>query len=378
VADQGVLIFQVADLRNGMMEFVASPKKTYPQMTVLLADSSDIVRDTVANMLLDLGFAQVLQASNGEHALGILSQQKVDFIIAEWDMPKVSGLELLQKVRADKRNASTVFMMMSVVIEQAAVVQAIKAGVSEYVVKPFSTKILRERVQRAIEGPAKASAKKPSDASTDATTNEPQQLRILVVDDVVDNIQVISEILRKDYKVGAATSGEKALKICAAEPQPDLLLLDVMMPDMNGFEVCKRLKANPLTQHISVIFLTALDQTEDMVRGFELGALDYITKPVNPPVVKARVKTHAALIQSVKQMRQQIDTLQENYQLKQQFSKVLQQQIMPQVQTMQHAVQQLEQAPADSSNVQRQSVELRSSCSYLNQQLGDLLLSAQD
>jgi len=361
-----------------MMEFVASPKKTYPQMTVLLADSSDIVRDTVANMLLDLGFAQVLQASNGEHALGILSQQKVDFIIAEWDMPKVSGLELLQKVRADKRNASTVFMMMSVVIEQAAVVQAIKAGVSEYVVKPFSTKILRERVQRAIEGPAKASAKKPSDASTDATTNEPQQLRILVVDDVVDNIQVISEILRKDYKVGAATSGEKALKICAAEPQPDLLLLDVMMPDMNGFEVCKRLKANPLTQHISVIFLTALDQTEDMVRGFELGALDYITKPVNPPVVKARVKTHAALIQSVKQMRQQIDTLQENYQLKQQFSKVLQQQIMPQVQTMQHAVQQLEQAPADSSNVQRQSVELRSSCSYLNQQLGDLLLSAQD
>ncbi len=281
------------------MESIANPKKTYPQMTVLVADSSDIVRDTVANMLLDLGFAQVLQASNGEHALSILSQQKVDLIIAEWDMPKISGLELLQKVRADKRNASTAFIMMSVVIEQASVVQAIKAGVSEYVVKPFTTKMLRERVQRAIEGPQKATAgiKKPADTSSEPT--ESQQLRILVVDDVVDNIQVISEILRKDYKVGAATSGDKALKICAAEPQPDLLLLDVMMPEMNGFEVCKRLKSNPLTQHISVIFLTALDQTQDMVRGFELGALDYITKPVNPPVVKARVKTHAALIQSV-------------------------------------------------------------------------------
>lgn len=363
------------------MESITSPKKTYPQMTVLVADSSDIVRDTVANMLLDLGFAQVLQASNGEHALGILSQQKIDLIIAEWDMPKIGGLELLQKVRADKRNASTAFMMMSVVIEQAAVVQAIKAGVSEYVVKPFTTKILRERVQRAIDGPQKANAgaKKPADAVTDAALSEPQPLRILVVDDVVDNIQVISDILRKDYKVGAATSGEKALKICAAEPQPDLLLLDVMMPDMNGFEVCKRLKSNPLTQHISVIFLTALDQTQDMVRGFELGALDYITKPVNPPVVKARVKTHAALIQSVKQMRQQIDTLQENYRLKQQISRMLQQQILPPIQTMQQALQQLDQAPDDSKNVQFQSSELRSSCSYLSLQLEDLLaLTKQD
>ncbi|WP_164852335.1 response regulator [Rheinheimera riviphila] len=360
------------------MESAANPKKTYPQMTVLLADSSDIVRDTVANMLLDLGFDKVLQASNGEHALHILSQQKIDFIIAEWDMPKMNGLELLQRVRADKRNASTVFMMMSVVIEQAAVVQAIKAGVSEYVVKPFTTKILLERVQRAIEGPQKANsaAKKPSDASgasTDTASNEPQQLRILVVDDVADNIQVISDILRKDYKVGAATSGEKALKICAAEPQPDLLLLDVMMPDINGFEVCRKLKANPLTQHISVIFLTALDQTQDMVRGFELGALDYITKPVNPPVVKARVKTHAALIQSVKQMRQQIDTLQENYRLKQQISRILQQHLLPPIQTMQQALHQLEQAPDDSNNVQRQSSELRSNCSYVSMQLEDLL-----
>jgi PleD family two-component response regulator len=357
------------------MDPATALKKTYPQMTVLIADSSDIMRHTVANMLLDLGFAQVLQASNGEHALSILSQQKIDLIIAEWDMPKLSGLELLQKVRADKRNAGTAFMMMSVVIEQAAVVQAIKAGVSEYVVKPFTTKILRERVQRAIDGPPKAIAgsKKSTDAAVDPVAAEPQPLRILVVDDVVDNIQVISDILRKDYKVGAATSGEKALKICAAEPQPDLLLLDVMMPEMNGFEVCKRLKANPLTQHISVIFLTALDQTQDLVRGFELGALDYITKPVNPPVVKARVKTHAALIQSVKQMRQQIDTLQENYRLKQQVSKILQQQVMPPLQTMQQAVQKLEQAPNDQHNVQQQSEELRSSCLYITQQLEDLL-----
>jgi hypothetical protein len=98
-----------------------------------------------------------------------------------------------------------------------------------------------------------------------------------------------------------------------------------------------------------------------------------VTKPVNPPVVKVRVKTHAALIQSVKQMRQQIDTLQENYRLKQQVSKILQQQVMPPLQSMQQAVQKLEQAPNDQHNVQQQSEELRSSCLYITQQLEDLL-----
>lgn len=121
------------------------------------------------------------------------------------------------------------------------------------------------------------------------------QATILVVDDTPSNITVLVEILRVGYRVLAATSGEQALKIACGDPPPDLILLDVMMPVMSGHEVCERLKAESRTRKIPVIFVTAMNQVEDEARGFALGAVDYITKPVSPPIVKARVQTHLAL-----------------------------------------------------------------------------------
>jgi sigma-B regulation protein RsbU (phosphoserine phosphatase) len=120
---------------------------------------------------------------------------------------------------------------------------------------------------------------------------------ILAVDDTPENLDVVKGILSPDYTVKAATSGKMALKIAETQ-SPDLILLDIMMPEMDGYEVCQRLKSNPKTSEIPIIFLTAKDQTMDEAKGFELGAEDYILKPVNPPILKARVKTHVALKQS--------------------------------------------------------------------------------
>jgi putative two-component system response regulator len=121
------------------------------------------------------------------------------------------------------------------------------------------------------------------------------QATILVVDDTPNNISVLMEILRDDYRVLAATSGANALKIARGNPPPDLILLDVMMPEMSGHEVCQRLKEESSTRMIPVIFVTAMNQVEDEAQGFALGAVDYITKPISPPIVKARVRTHLAL-----------------------------------------------------------------------------------
>jgi putative two-component system response regulator len=121
------------------------------------------------------------------------------------------------------------------------------------------------------------------------------QATILIVDDTPNNISVLMEILRGEYRVLAATSGANALKIARGDPPPDLILLDVMMPEMNGHEVCQRLKAESSTRKIPVIFVTAMNQVEDEAQGFALGGVDYITKPVSPPIVKARVRTHLAL-----------------------------------------------------------------------------------
>jgi len=119
--------------------------------------------------------------------------------------------------------------------------------------------------------------------------------RILIVDDERYNIKVLTDLLREDHKIMAAKTGAQALKAAQGPNPPDLILLDIVMPDLDGYEVCKRLKADSRTMHIPVIFVTALDASNDEAKGFEIGAVDYITKPFKPVIVKARVRTHIQL-----------------------------------------------------------------------------------
>lgn len=122
---------------------------------------------------------------------------------------------------------------------------------------------------------------------------------VLVVDDEPANIDILKDVLAPYYTVRVAPSGMIALKIVEKNP-PDLILLDVMMPQMDGFEVCRVVKSNPVSAKIPIIFVTALGHGEDEERGFAAGATDYIAKPISPPIVLARVKTHLALSQQMR------------------------------------------------------------------------------
>jgi len=130
--------------------------------------------------------------------------------------------------------------------------------------------------------------------STD-TTRATARPTILAVDDDIDNLSVLGRLLDRDYKVLAAPTGERALAIAAGSPRPDLILLDVLMPGMDGYAVLRQLRENPATRDIPVIFATGLDSTEDEEKGLALGAVDYIAKPFRPPVVLARIRTHLEL-----------------------------------------------------------------------------------
>jgi serine phosphatase RsbU (regulator of sigma subunit) len=132
---------------------------------------------------------------------------------------------------------------------------------------------------------------------------------VLVVDDTPANIQIVNSILRDTYKIRIATNGAKALELAAGTPAPDLILLDVMMPEMDGYEVCTRLKGAAETRDIPVIFLTGQTEIEDETKGFAVGAVDYIHKPFSPAVVKARVQTHLVLRGMQKQLERQLLTI---------------------------------------------------------------------
>ena len=122
-----------------------------------------------------------------------------------------------------------------------------------------------------------------------------QRPRLLLVDDEPTNLQVLRHVLQADYRLLFATDGARALQV-AREQLPQLILLDIMMPGMDGYAVCRALKADPATAGIPVIFITALNDSQDETAGFDVGGVDYLTKPVSPPVVRARVRTHLSLV----------------------------------------------------------------------------------
>jgi len=128
--------------------------------------------------------------------------------------------------------------------------------------------------------------------------------RILIVDDERFNIKTLTELLHEDYKIMAAKTGEQALKAVQGEILPNLILLDIMMPGMDGYEVCERFKANERTKNIPVIFVTAITEIEDAARGFQAGAVDFIQKPLNPVMTKARVDLHIKLHKTMEDLKE--------------------------------------------------------------------------
>ncbi len=129
---------------------------------------------------------------------------------------------------------------------------------------------------------------------------------VLVADDVPENIEALSAALEGDYAVKVASDGERVLKIMYSDTPPDLLLLDVMMPGLSGHEVCRRIKANPDRRRIPIIFVTSLDSAEDEALGLSIGAVDYITKPISPSLVRARVRTQLALYDQTRELEQMV------------------------------------------------------------------------
>ncbi len=280
---------------------------------VLIVDDIDTMRRVIASQVERLGPKQIFTAANGTDALRILARQRIDLILSDWNMPGMNGLDLLSAIRTRPQSCALPFILVTAETERDRVAAAIAAGVTDLLVKPYSSDVLVTRIERAFrrESGQRDAPCAQAEAAPARTRGKPGVATILVVDDTPDNLFLLTQMFKEDYTVRIANNGEKALQICCSDDPPDLVLLDVMMPGMDGFEVASRMREHPAAETIPVIFVTAMDGNDALVRGLELGAVDFVQKPVDPDILKPRVRNFLRYVALRKGLQADCDAMME-------------------------------------------------------------------
>ncbi len=258
-----------------------------------------IVDDVASNIHLFTSMLKeeftIVAATNGLKALQIAQKtNKPDLILLDIVMPDMDGYEVCKKLKDDPSTADIPIIFVTSLNSIADQEKGLTLGGVDYITKPVSKDIVLYRIKTHLKlknlEQKKQEIIKKKDLNMENKTD-----KILIVDDAPQNIQVMIEILKQDYQVSVATSGLKALEMLNSGLNPDLILLDVLMPEMDGFEVCQNIKKNINFKDIPVMFVTILEDEQDIVKGLNLGAVDYVVKPIEPTILKARVKTHLNL-----------------------------------------------------------------------------------
>ena len=297
------------------------------QTVFLVVDDMDSMRKINSNQLASLGARQVLLANNGLEALKILEARRVDVVISDWNMPVMNGFELLLKVRTNERLAHLPFIMITADCERDQVSQLIANGVSSILVKPYNTQQLAQHMARAMRHrprilPQAQAALKNKEAAVPAAKPKRKRATVLVVDDMPDNLRLVSGLFMKDYRVRLANSGDAALNICTSDDPPDLILLDVMMPDMDGFELAGLLRSHPQASQIPLIFITAMTDAEALQRGMELGAVDFVHKPIDPQRLQRQVGNLLTHVERHRRVQGEYDDLLELARLREEAEQI--------------------------------------------------------
>ena len=264
---------------------------------VLVVEDHPINQQVVQSQLEQMGLTVSL-AGNGAEGVDQLRHEQYDLVLMDIQMPVMDGYEAARAIRAFNTEIPIIALTAAALVEDRE--KALQAGMNDHLGKPFSAQQLFDHLrpwlqtrQVSVE-PSPAAAETAEKAST-AQLPVAQKRSLLIVDDMAANIRILANLLKDDYTIQVANRGQKALDIARGSHPPDLILLDIMMPEMDGYQVCRELKNNAITNHIPIIFVTAMDAVEDQKKGLSLGAVDYITKPFDADIVKVRVRNHMNL-----------------------------------------------------------------------------------
>jgi CheY-like chemotaxis protein len=286
------------------------------QLNYLVVDDLELMRAVTVNQLRGMGCEKIRVARNGAEALDMLRANKFDAVLSDWNMPVMSGLELLKALRSDAKLAKIPFLMITAEAERQRIEEVISAGVNGLLVKPYNAGSLLTRLERMLD-PQKRPTPKPVPALVTVASGDDgpglaavlSPSRILVVDDYPVSLKLLEKLFKDEYLVQTASDGPAALAVCQTEPLPDLVLMDVLMPGMDGFEVVRRLREKPATAQIPVIFVTGLSDDEARVKGMELGAVDFVSKTNDPKALRARVRNFIQFVDMRRKLQLDYDAM---------------------------------------------------------------------
>lgn len=259
---------------------------------VLIVDDRHENLHALTNVLRDEYV--IAAALNGEKALELARRRpQPEAILLDAKMPGMDGFEVLAALKGDVATAAIPVIFVTGLSDATDEARGLALGAADYVAKPVNPELLKTRLRDQLE--LRRCRANPLAAGVVALDDPDRPPRILVVDDTPENIHELLEALKNEYRIAVACNGAKALETVLGDAPPDLVLLDVMMPGMDGYETCRRIKETAAGRGVPVIFVTVVDDSLGKVRGFDVGAADYITKPFDIDEVRARVRTHLEL-----------------------------------------------------------------------------------
>ncbi|QSR34711.1 response regulator receiver protein [Marinobacterium iners] len=264
---------------------------------VLVVEDHPINQQVVQSQLEQMGLTVSL-AGNGAEGVEQARREQYDLVLMDIQMPVMDGYEAARTIRTFNTEVPIIALTAAALVEDRE--KALQAGMNDHLGKPFSAQQLFDHLRpwlqtRQVSVEPSAAAAEAAEKPSTAQLTVAQKRSLLIVDDMAANIRILANLLKDDYTIQVANRGQKALDIARGSHPPDLILLDIMMPEMDGYQVCRELKNNAITNHIPIIFVTAMDAVEDQKKGLSLGAVDYITKPFDADIVKVRVRNHMNL-----------------------------------------------------------------------------------